>query len=173
MDDIRAVDWVSVPDHILLMLTSGRVFHDGLGQLEPLRAKLLYYPDGVWLYLLAAQWRRIGQEEALWAVPGRSATTWVRVLIAARLVRDLMRLCFLMERQYAPYIKWFSNAFAQLDCAGELVPVFARVLEAASWQERQTHLTTAYQTVASMHNSLGVTEALTPEVSPYYDRPSW
>jgi hypothetical protein len=62
--DIRAVDWVSVPEYRLLMLTSGRVFHDGLGQLEPIRTRLRYYPDDVWLYLLAAQWRRMAQEEA-------------------------------------------------------------------------------------------------------------
>jgi hypothetical protein len=171
MGDIRASDWVSVPDHILLMLTSGRVFHDGLGQLEPLRAKLGYYPDDVWLYLLAAQWRRIGQEEAFVGRAGQAGDDLGSRLIATRLVRDLMRLCFLMERQYAPYIKWFGTAFVQLDGARELAPAFMAVLQATSWRERQTHLTTAYQAIASIHNSLGVTEPLTPEVSRYYDRP--
>ena len=62
--DIRVADWLSVPENHLLMLTSGRVFYDGLGQLERLRTKLRYYPHDVWLYRLAAQWRRIAQEEA-------------------------------------------------------------------------------------------------------------
>jgi hypothetical protein len=38
--NIRVIDWVSVPEYRLLMLTSGHVFHDGLGQLEPIRARL-------------------------------------------------------------------------------------------------------------------------------------
>ncbi len=169
--NIRAVDWVSVPAHRLLMLTSGRVFHDGLGQLEPIRARLRYYPDDVWLYVLAAQWRRIAQEEAFMGRCGQVGDDLGSRLIAARLVRDLMGLCFLMERRYAPYIKWFGSAFAQLDCASDLVPVFTRVLEANSWEERQTHLTTASEFVARMHNTLGITKPLTTEVSQYHSRP--
>jgi hypothetical protein len=92
-------------------------------------------------------------------------------LVAARLVRDLMRLCFLVKRRYAPYIKWFGSAFARLDCASDLVPIFTRVLEANSWEERQTHLTTAYEFVAKMHNTLGITEPLKTEVSQYHSRP--
>ena len=92
-------------------------------------------------------------------------------LVAARLVRDLMRLCFLMERQYAPYIKWLGTAFAQLGCADQLVPVFTRVLRANSWQERQEHLTTVYEFVARMHNDLGITDPLPTQVSQYYARP--
>ncbi|MFC2038071.1 DUF4037 domain-containing protein [Chloroflexota bacterium] len=169
--NIRAVEWVSVPEHRLLMLTSGRVFHDGLGQLAPVRARLRYYPDDVWLYLLAAQWRRIAQEEAFMGHCGQVGDDLGSRLKAARLVRDLIRLCFLMKRQYAPYVKWFGSAFAQLDCAGDLLPVFGRVLEANSWQERQTHLTTAYEFVARMHNTLGITGPLTTEVSQYHRRP--
>ncbi|MGI2907120.1 DUF4037 domain-containing protein [Tolypothrix sp. VBCCA 56010] len=30
-------------------------------------------------------------------------------IIGARLVRDLMSLCFLMEKQYAPYTKQLFN----------------------------------------------------------------
>ncbi len=169
--DIRAVDWVSVPEYRLLMLTSGRVFHDGLGQLEPIRARLRYYPDDVWLYLLAAQWRRIAQEEAFMGRCGQVGDDLGSRLIAARLVRDLMRLCFLMERRYAPFIKWLGSAFAQLDCASDLVPIFMRALEANSWEERQTHLTTAYQLVAEMHNTLGITDPLTTKVSQFHSRP--
>lgn len=169
--NIRTVDWVSVPEYRLLMLTTGRLFHDGLGQLEPIRARLRYYPDDVWLYLLAAQWRRIAQEEAFMGRCGQVGDDLGSGLIAARLVRDLMRLCFLMERKYAPFIKWFGSAFAQLDCARDLAPIFTRVLAANSWEERQTHLTAAYEFVAKIHNALGITEPLTTEVSQFHSRP--
>ena len=171
LGNIPAVAWASVPENRLLMLTLGRVFHDGLGQLGPIRARLRYYPDDVWLYFLAAQWRRIAQEEAFMGRCGQVGDDLGSRLIAARLVRDLMHLCFLMKRRYAPYVKWLGSAFAQLDCASDLVPTFTCVLQANSWEERQTHLTIAYEFVARMHNSLGITEPLTTQVSPYHNRP--
>jgi len=169
--DIRAVDWLSVPENHLLTVTAGRVFHDGLGQLEPIRARLRYYPHDVWLYLLAAQWRRIGQEEAFMGRCGQVGDDLGSRLVAGRLVRDLMRLCFLMERRYAPFIKWFGTAFAQLNCAETLLPILTQALEADSWQEREISLTTAYEFVATMHNDLGITDPLPTKVSQFHARP--
>ncbi|MGN9816375.1 DUF4037 domain-containing protein [Streptomyces sp. SD11] len=40
------------------------VFHEGLGQLVPVRAGLDRYPHGLWPYLIAGQWQRISQKEA-------------------------------------------------------------------------------------------------------------
>jgi hypothetical protein len=169
--DIRAADWLSIPEFRLGMLTAGRVFHDGLGELEPLRAMLQYYPRDVWLYMLAAQWQRIAQEEPFMGRCGQAEDELGSRLVAARLVRDLMRLCFLMERTYTPYIKWFGTTFARLDCAETLMPVFLRVLESHSWQEREKYLTTAYEYIAGMHNELGITEPLSTKVSQFYLRP--
>jgi hypothetical protein len=168
--ELRAVDWLTFPEQHLRSIVSGHVFHDGLGQLEPIRARLRYYPHDVWLYLLAAQWRRIAQEEAFMGRCGQVGDELGSRLVAARLVRDLMRLCFLMERQYAPYIKWLGTAFAQLACAEHLAPILLRVLDAASWQEREKHLSAAYESVARMHNGLGITEPLPTQVSQYYTR---
>jgi hypothetical protein len=165
------VDWLTIPEQVLRSFTSGRVFHDGLGQLEPLRARLRYYPRDVWFYLLATQWRRISQEEAFMGRCGQVGDEVGSCLVAARLVRDLMRLCFLMERQYAPYIKWLGTAFAQLDCSDELLPILTRVLRAGSWQERETHLSSAYEFVARMHNELGITDPLPTHVSQFHNRP--
>jgi hypothetical protein len=82
-----------------------------------------------------------------------------------------MRLCFLMERQYAPYIKWLGTAFAELECAAQLSPVLARALAAPLWQERERHLSQAYEQVARMHNDLGITPPLPAQVSPFHSRP--
>ena len=169
--ELRLVDWLTSPEQHLRSIASGRVFHDGLGQLEPIQAKLRYYPHNVWLYLLATQWRRISQEEPFMGRCGQVDDDLGSRLVAARLVRDLMRLCFLMERQYAPYIKWFGTAFAQLDCAPHLTPILTRVLEATSWQEREKHMSLAYELVARMHNDLGITDPLPAQVSQFHDRP--
>lgn len=167
----RAVDWLTFSEQHLRSLTHGQVFHDGLGQLTSLREKLCYYPHDVWLYLLAAQWQRIDQEEPFMGCCGQVGDELGSRLVAARLVKDLMRLCFLMERQYAPYIKWFGTAFRQLACARILTPVLMHVLQAGTWEGRQRHLSKAYEYVAEMHNHLGITEPLSTKVSPFFGRP--
>ena len=92
-------------------------------------------------------------------------------LVAAALVRDLMRLCFLMERTYAPYSKWFGTAFARLASAGPLRPSLAGVAAATSWRERERHLSAAYTVVASLHNGLEITDPLPTDVSRFHQRP--
>lgn len=92
-------------------------------------------------------------------------------LIGARLVRDLMRLCFLMERTYAPYSKWFGTAFNRLDCAPSLSPHLSAALAALKWPEREEHLVAAYRIVAEMHNKLGITEELPTEPRDFFGRP--
>jgi hypothetical protein len=169
--EIHAIDWVSVPQYFFLMLTAGQVFHDGLDQLEPIRERLRYYPRDVWLYLLASQWRRVAQEEAFLGRCGQVGDELGARIVATRLVHDLVYLCFLMEQRYVPFIKWLGSAFAQLACAGDLLPVFKRLLEAGSWKDIQNHLATAYETIAEMHNALGITEPLVAHVSHFYSRP--
>jgi hypothetical protein len=168
---LRPVDWLAWPEHILCSLTAGKIFHDGLGVLEPIRQKLAYYPRDVWLYLLACQWRRIDQEEPFMGRCGQAGDEIGSRLVAARLVRDVMRLCFLMERQYAPYIKWFGTAFQQLACAVELAPRLTAVLGAANWREREAQFTGIYEYIAQIHNSLALTETIKPTVAPFHRRP--
>lgn len=167
------LDWLAIPEQHLRSLADGAVYHDGLNVLEPMRAKLAYYPHGVWLYLLSAQWQRIGQEEPFVGRTGTVGDNLGSAVIAARLVRDLMRLCLLMERRYAPYPKWFGSAFAQLRCAGILTPVLQGVLRAADWQGREEHLSAAYEIAAAMHNDLGITAPVPARVSRFWGRPFW
>jgi hypothetical protein len=166
-----ASDWLVIPQQRLRTVQAGRVFHDGLKQLEPLRQLLRWYPHDVWLYLMANQWQRISQEEPFMARCGDVGDDLGSRLIAGRLVRELMRLCFLIERQYAPYIKWFGTAFARLGCAETLLPIFERVLSANDWPAREEHLCAAYTHVAHMHNDLGLTPVLATQPIYFYSRP--
>jgi len=171
--ELAVLDWLAIPEQNLRTLAAGAVYHDGLNLLEPMRLKLAYYPHDVWLYLLSVQWQRIGQEEPFVGRAGTVGDDLGSAVIAARLVRDLMRLCLLMERQYAPYSKWFGSAFAQLRCAAALTPVFQDVLRATDWQEREKHLSAAYEIAAAMHNDLGITAPVPAKVSRFWGRPFW
>ena len=167
----RQVTGSQPPKQRLLSITAGAVFHDGLERLDKIREKLAYYPRDVWLYLLAAQWARISDEEAFVARTGALGDELGSRIIAARLIQSLMKLCFLMEKKYAPYSKWFGTAFVRLKSAKRVTQVFERVLRADSWRDRERHLSTAYAIVAKLHNALGITRPLDARVSRYYDRP--
>ena len=168
--EIESVDWLTFPEQKLRSLVSGAVFHDEVG-LQATRNRFAYYPRDVWLYLLAAGWTRLGQEEHLMGRAGYAGDEVGSALIGARLVRDVMRLSFLMERQYAPYPKWFGTAFKQLISAGHLWPVLQQALSALSWQEREKHLSTALEYLATRHNQLSITEPLPEKTTPFFGRP--
>jgi hypothetical protein len=169
--DLDTLGWLATPQQLLLEATAGEVFHDGLGELDAIRASLAWYPDAVWLWLLACQWQRIGQEEAF---VGRTAEVGDALgsrLVAARLARDLIRLCFLIERRYAPYTKWLGSAFTRLEAAAEVGPALDRALDASDHAARQWALNDAYEAAATRHNRLGVTDSVDPSVRPFYGRP--
>lgn len=168
---LKLEQWLVLPEQKLLALTSGQVFHEGLGQLRTLRERLAYYPRDVWLYIMASQWQRISQEEHFMARTGSIGDKIGSQIIATRLVRDIMRLAFLQERFYAPYIKWFGTAFSRLTSAKELSPHLRSVLSARDWKEREQHLSKAYEAVARKHNDLALTPPMNPKVSPFFDRP--
>jgi hypothetical protein len=163
-------DWLTFPEQKLRTIKSGAVFHDRVG-LDELRRKFSYYPHDVWLYQLASAWARVGQEEHLMGRAGSVGDEIGSTLIGARLVRDLMRLCFLLERAYAPYPKWLGTAFKLLPCADALSPHLRAALAAETWRERERHLAEAYARVAGLHNASGLTDPLPTEPRGFFGRP--
>jgi hypothetical protein len=164
-------DWLTTPEQRLLELTRGAVFRDDLGELTRIRALLATHPDDVWLWLLACQWKRLAQEEPF---VGRTAEVGDDLgsrVLAARLARDVMLLCFRIERVYAPYSKWFGSAFAQLDAAAEVGAALDRALRAGAYEDREAGLVDAYEAVARRHNALGVTAAVEPSARGFHSRP--
>ena len=168
--ELQVADWLTFPQQKLLGITTGEVFHDDI-ELKAVREYFSWYPQDVWLYLLASVWQRIGQEEHLMGRAGEAGSEIGSALIAARLVRDIMRLCFLMEKRYAPYAKWFGLAFTRLPCAAELNPVLEKVLQAKTWQGRDKWLAFAYEIATRMSNALGIMDKIPEQTSLFYDRP--
>jgi hypothetical protein len=168
---LRPSDWLALPTQALAEVTGGAVFHDGLGELEPVRTALRWYPPDVWRYLLACQWRRIAQEEAFVGRAGEVGDELGSAVVAARLVRDLVRLALLLHRHYPPYSKWLGSAFAALPVAATLGPVLRSALAATAWRDRERHLATAYETLATAQNETGLAAAVDPSTRPYFSRP--
>ena len=58
-----------------------------------------------------------------------------------------------MEREYAPYPKWFGTAWAKLQCAPALTPLLNAAMDGGGWEQRDVrggqpllspHVATAY-----------------------------
>jgi hypothetical protein len=168
---VSTTHWLATPQQVLLELTSGAVFHDGLGELEHAREALAWYPDEVWHWLLACQWRRIDQEEPF---VGRTAEVGDELgsrVLAARLARDAMRLCFLQERRYAPYSKWLGSAFRRLEAYETLGEPLLALVAATEFEARESRLVEVVQLLAARHNALGITRPVDESVGLFHERP--
>ncbi|NUR99273.1 MAG: DUF4037 domain-containing protein [Kribbellaceae bacterium] len=168
--ELTPMDWLTFPESILRQHTAGGVFHDDLG-LEAIRDRLAYYPDDLWRYLMITAWWRVHPEMNLVGRSGYVGDDLGSAVIGAQLVRDLMRLCFLIERQYAPYSKWFGTAFSRLSCGPSIGPLLGAVLRAEDWTEREEALAAAYRAVGELHNRMTVTPPVELGVEQMWGRP--
>jgi hypothetical protein len=168
---ITTADWLATPTQRLAEITAGAVFHDGLHTLTPLRHTLRWYPHDVWLYVLACQWQRVSQEEAFVGRCGEVGDELGAAVTTARLARDLMRLCLLMDRRYPPYGKWLGSAFARTRIGPRLTPVLTAALAATDRHTREEQLAHAYEIVGHLHNQLRLTHRVDPATRPYHSRP--
>ena len=170
-ENLSSLQWLAFAEQRLLAFTGGAVFHDDNGRLSAARSALTYFPDDVWLYKVACQWGRIGEEQAFVGRAGQVGDDLGSRVIASRLMRDVMRLALLLSRRYAPYAKWFGSAFAQLPLAASLSPLLQQVMRAEGWKERGEALASAYMVLAREQLSAGIGGKFEPAIGPYFDRP--
>lgn len=166
-----AVDWLSVSAQTLAEIAYGPVFVDDVGELTAVQEQFRWYPHDVWLGLMAASWDRIGEEEHLMPRAGFVGDELGSALIGSRLVRDIMYLCFLMERRYPLYPKWFGTAFRELECASVLYPILLEAQTASTWQAREAALVKVYEYLACKHNALNITDPVPESVTNFHNRP--
>jgi uncharacterized protein DUF4037 len=167
---LRPADWLLAPTQLLATLTAGAVFHDPAGELARYRAVLRWYPDDVWRYALAAGWLKVGQEEAFIARTGSTGDELGSRIIAAKLARELVRLCFLLERRWAPYAKWLGRAFGELRLAARMGPLLTAATGAGRWPEREAAVSAAASIAAAATNDLGLCPPVDPAVRRFHDR---
>jgi uncharacterized protein DUF4037 len=169
LDAFQACDWLATPTQRLLEVTAGEIFADPIGELTRARKLLEWYPHDVWLLVMAGHWRRVAQFEHLHGRAGLRGDELGAQLLAAALVRDLMRLAFLQRRRYPPYPKWLGTAYARLECPEQ--SWLATALAASDWRMREEALVAASSAVVRRHNELGVTREVDPAPRGFHDRP--
>jgi Domain of unknown function (DUF4037) len=168
-EGFTVADWLATPTQRFLELTAGAVFVDQIGELTEVRRLLAWYPHDVWLLVMTGTWSRIAELEHLLGRTGSRGDGLGSGVIAASLVRTLMRLALLQERRYPPYPKWLGTAYAEL--ARPESTALAAALGADDWRAREAALARAYEQVARRHNELGVTAEIDPSTRPFHGRP--
>lgn len=167
---MRLADWLLTPTQRLASLTAGPVFHDPAGALADRRAALAWYPDDIWRYVLAAGWLRVAEEESFVGRAGSTGDELGSAVLAARVVRDLIRLAYLIERRWAPYSKWLGRGFAALPLAADAGPPLRAALAAAHWRDREAALAGAASALGHATNRLGLAEPVDPSPRQFHGR---
>jgi len=166
---VTTLDWLLAPQQLLLGVTRGAVYRDD-GALGAVRARLARFPDDVWRWIVACQWRRVAQEEAFVGRADEVGDELGARLVATRQVRELMRLWFLFAREYWPYPKWFGSAFARLPGADALTGTFRAVLDAGDPVAREGALVHAYEAVARRHDEVAASDPVDPTTRGFHER---
>lgn len=168
---LDVADWLTLPQQLLLGMVEGAVYADTDGALYTVREQLAYFPEQVWRWMLASQWQRLGQEEHFHGRAAEVGDDLGSRLIAGRLVRELMRLAFLIERTYWPYSKWFGTAFQRLDVAARIQDSLTAAVTAAHFPDREAALVDAFETLARRYNSLDLHRPLDTRARQFHSRP--
>lgn len=164
------LDWLSLTGQAVLEVTAGAVFDDAGGELTALRAALEWYPDDVWRYVVACDWRRLDQELPLMARAADRGDVLGSRVIAARLVDIAMHLGFMLSRRWPPYAKWRGTMFGRLGLPAGVGLHLDGVLREGDWRVRNEHLAGALEELAVLQGRAGLPSA-SPACVPFWDRP--
>lgn len=169
--ELSQLDWFSIPEKILLEITSGKVFYDSYGELTHARKTLSYYPHTIWLFRTLAQLDRISQEMAFVGRTGGIGDDLGSMIETNRLVRYIMEMAFILEKKYIPYQKWFGRAFDDLPIAKTLKPILTSILHERDWKIREELLCKAYLVLIQKINSLKIIPQVDVKPKSFYNRP--
>ena len=164
-------NWLLLPEQKLLEFTSGKVFHDGLGDLTEARKVLQYYPENVWKFKLMSLWKHIDQEIAFVGRTGIVGDDLGSRVEASRLIRYIIMIAFVINKKYIPYAKWLGLEFKKLPISKQLEPLLHKILEEKEWKKREEYLCETYLILLEEQNRVRVTPPLDLYPQSYHKRP--
>ena len=169
LSNLTDLDWLTLSEHRLLGITSGRIFKDDLGLKDRLEL-LRFYPENVKLYLIASNWSIIAEEQAFVKRCADVGDNIGSALVCGRIADRFMRLAFLYCKKYAPYSKWFGKAFSELPVSDELKDALLKAVTASNIETRENEIVRAQKLTVDLHNEAGITEYFDSKVTDYFER---
>lgn len=170
-ENISIQDWLKLNDQILIELTTGEVFYDGLKKLNRIREKVQNYPEDILKLKLASLWLSIANEEPF---VGRAIDLGDFIglkLISTRIVNTLIKIAFYMEKKYIPYGKWFSVLFNMTESGKILKDDINNLLTENNPKVIEDILCVIYEKIIDMHNSCDFLPKIDNKVQKFHERP--
>ncbi len=165
--EVLLKEWLTLPQHRLLGISSGRVYHDHLEDFGNARKKFAYYPDEVWFYALASQWKKIAEEQPfLGRYRDLGDDLGFRIMLA-KLVKDVMRLHYLIKRTYFPYNKWFTSYYSRI---GDAKLLLESLME-SDIKKAEEKFFENLKRVADDFNGLRISGKIKPSIGNFHTRP--
>mgnify|MGYP006302094439 CR=1 FL=1 len=158
---LKPVEWLKVSEQHLLEATNGVVYHDDTGELTAAREALAHYPDGVLCFLLMCEWNTVGGD---WFPIGRIGSRDDRLglhIQANKIAQHLMRIGFMVSREYFTYKKWFGSLFKRLPIAAELEPVLLALQREDDWHKVEEHIAEAARILLDAQNAIDIAPKIT------------
>ncbi|GAF76263.1 unnamed protein product, partial [marine sediment metagenome] len=153
-------DWLDLCEVDLFHVTGGEVVYDGLGDMTARRKALAYYPDAIWKKRIADWCMYVSGRESpynLHRVSKREDDLTCTIYFGA-CIKRMMELCFMLNRQYAPYTKWLNVGFRRLpDYGAQLAPIIDETMSEPTWSRRVRLLIDANYVIADAIADLGLT----------------
>lgn len=156
-------------EQTLFEVISGEVFHDGLNKLINYRNKLMYFPNNIRKEKLSYYWDLISEEEAFIGRAVENEDYIGLKLITARITKYLLKICFVLNRKYVPYSKWFTLVFKSLG----LVDVESRIKDLLSEncpEEVENKLSELYLLIIAIHNRDADLPKINNKITNYHGR---
>jgi hypothetical protein len=166
----EVADWLTLTGQSVLEVTAGPVFVDTDGRLGAVRTRLAWYPDDVWLHVVACDWQRLDQELPFVGRCAQRGDDLGSRVVAARLVRSALHLGFLLERRWAPYPKWTGTLFRALPRASAAWPALDAALATDDWRARERALCDALDVLLDVQRAAGL-PAPEQATRGFHDRP--
>lgn len=163
-------EWLSLTGQAVLEVTAGPVFVDSAGELTAARRLLAWYPDDVWMYVVATDWARMAQELPFIGRAAERGDDLGSRVIAARMVRVAMHLAHMLGRRWPPYAKWFGKSVDRLPCGESAAEPMRRALDARDWVSREQGLVDALRALNDFQRHIGL-PAVDDPVQRFWNRP--
>lgn len=165
-------DW-SIPSENAALCTNGKVFSDPLGEFSQWRQALLnFYPEKLRLKKIADCCMLAGQAgQYNWQRGILRNDPYVIDAAKVKFCTEIMRLVYLLNREYAPFYKWLLKGVATLPILGaEIAPLIENALmpqpdslsNGGGWKQQQAIMECICQTMVSQLQELGLSDQKSP-----------
>lgn len=154
-------EWLAINDEQFAHAINGEVFTDDLGGFSWIRNKIRqYYPNKVWK-------RKIAQTAALMSQTGQynyprmmqRGDTVTAAVYLGDFIRNAMQMMYLLNRSYAPYVKWMYRGLEGIENAQSVRSRIEKLSEPGVGASRATDIIEdiCSETLAIM-NRMGLTK---------------